>query len=120
MKPPFRVTEPLLDVLRALVAAERGMHGWELAQEAGQTGPNVYRGLERLRLAGWVDYWWEAQNPHPGKPRRRFFRLTDDGLAAAEALLAERAQRRLRKVPKIKINPVINALISLFLCGSQR
>lgn len=87
---PFRVTPPLLDVVAALSRAEDRVHGWDLAEQAGQTSPNVYRVLERLRVAGWVDYEWERENPRHGKPRRRFYWLTDVGAAKAPALLAER------------------------------
>ena len=47
----------------------------------------MYRVLQRLCEAGWVDYEWEAQNPEPGKPRRRFYWLTEDGRVGATAVL---------------------------------
>jgi DNA-binding PadR family transcriptional regulator len=90
---PFRVTPPLLDVVAALSRAQERVHGWDLAERTGQSSPNVYRVLERLRVAGWVDYEWELENPQHGKPRRRFYWLTDLGARQAPALLAERAAK---------------------------
>jgi PadR family transcriptional regulator PadR len=90
MKWPFRITAPLLDVVEALRHAGGPLHGWGIAEETGQSGPNVYRALRRLQDAGWVDYVWEAENPAPGKPRRRLYWLTSEGRRQAGALLADR------------------------------
>jgi DNA-binding PadR family transcriptional regulator len=90
---PFRVTPPLLDIVQTLTEVNGRAHGWDLAERSGQSGPNTYRVLERLRSAGWVDYEWETKNPAPGKPRRRFYWFTDHGLAQAPRLLAERRDR---------------------------
>ncbi|MEU5266889.1 PadR family transcriptional regulator [Amycolatopsis sp. NPDC021455] len=91
---PFRVTPPLLDVVQVLTQMDEKVHGWDLAARCGQSTPNVYRVLERLLRVGWVAYEWEAANPEPGKPRRRFYWLTDEGAAQAPRLLAERRDRR--------------------------
>jgi PadR family transcriptional regulator PadR len=68
----------------------------------GQSPPTVYRVLQRLCEAGWVECEWEAENPEPGKPRRRFYWLTEDGQAGARAVLearsaAERSAGRARR-----------------------
>lgn len=91
----------MVDVVEALVQAEGKVHGWGLAEQVGQSAPNVYRALERLRLAGWVDYEWEQQNPERGKPARRFYWLTEEGRNQAPTLLAERRTGRagMRQVP---------------------
>lgn len=96
---PFRVTPPLVDVVDALTRAEGKLHGWALAERCGQTTPNVYRALERLRTAGWVAYEWEAENPEPGRPRRRLYWLTGEGWLRGPALVAERRGGSPRRVP---------------------
>jgi PadR family transcriptional regulator PadR len=98
---PFRITAPLVDVVDALTRAGGKIHGWSLAEMSGQTTPNVYRALERLRLAGWVAHEWEAENPQPGRPRRRLYWLTGEGWRRAPELLAERRGGTLpRPIPR--------------------
>ncbi len=118
---PFRVTDPLLDVLEVLVDADSIMHGWAIMKETRRSGPTVYQVLERLRKARWVECWWEDETPRaeveavaPGGseadppqrenvPRRRYYRLSDEGAARAPALLTERGRRR--RVPSAKRLP---------------
>ncbi|MFD6181364.1 PadR family transcriptional regulator [Streptomyces goshikiensis] len=53
----------------------------------------VYPILDRLAERGWVKSWDET-SPHPGRPARRYYELTDVGrLQATEALAAHREQR---------------------------
>jgi DNA-binding PadR family transcriptional regulator len=94
---PFRVTPPLVDVVDALTRAGGKIHGWGLAEMCDQTPPNAYRALERLLNAGWVAYEWEAENPEPGRPRRRLYWLTGEGWRYAPALLVERRGERVRR-----------------------
>lgn len=87
------MTRSLVDVLAALVAADRRadeMHGWELMRATGLAGPTVYRVLDRLEDAEWITGRWEDVNPERGKPRRRFYRLSETGLAEARAILLDR------------------------------
>lgn len=86
---PFRITEPVLDVVEALVTASEPVHGWAVADSTGQSGPNVYRALRRLQDAGWVGYRWD-NNPELSPPPRRLYWLTAEGERRATALLAER------------------------------
>jgi hypothetical protein len=98
---PFRVTPPLVAVVDALTRAGGKKHGWSLADMCGETTPNVYRALERLRAAGWVAYEWEAENPEPGRPRRRMYWLTGEGWRRGPALLVERrGDEQPRCIPK--------------------
>jgi DNA-binding PadR family transcriptional regulator len=87
---PFRVTRPLVEVLRALLVANGPIHGWRLAEVTDQSGPNVYRALRRLQDAAWVDCRW-ADSPEAGRPRRRLYWLTPAGQRGATQLLNERA-----------------------------
>ena len=112
---PFRVTDPLLDVLEILLEADADLHGWAIMKQTQRTGPTIYQVLERLRKAKWVDCWWEDQeghqSPEPQRgagagdsggrardresvPRRRYYRLSGEGAARAPVLLAERGRSR--------------------------
>jgi PadR family transcriptional regulator PadR len=100
MSGPTRVTGPLLDVLAILVEAAEGnhaLHGWEIKKSAGLSGPTTYKIFDRLEDAGWITGHWEEHHPDPGKPPRRFYRLTPTGYTAARALLAERRPEALRR-----------------------
>ncbi|MGW2310779.1 PadR family transcriptional regulator [Actinomadura luteofluorescens] len=88
-----RVTRPLLDVLEVLLEAHREkteLHGWLIIKETGRAGPTVYRVLDRLEDSKWVTSEWEDSTHESGRPRRRMYRLTPEGLASATALLRER------------------------------
>jgi DNA-binding PadR family transcriptional regulator len=101
---PFRVTDPLLDVLEVFIGSDEELHGWEIISRAHRTGATVYQVLERLRKARWVDHRWEdfpvesseghenvpddRQGGH--RPRRRYYRLSGEGAAKAPVLLRER------------------------------
>jgi PadR family transcriptional regulator len=94
---PFRVTDPLLDLLDALVGAHGELHGWELIKQTGRSGATVYQTLDRLRSAGWVSCRWEILGPEENRPRRRFYLFTAEGARLAPALLAERRPVRARQ-----------------------
>lgn len=88
-----RITEPLLDVLEVLLAAEPlgdELHGWSIMKTTGRTGPTIYGVLDRLEDAEWIAGRWEHLPPEENRPRRRLYRLTSDGYVAAEHLLADR------------------------------
>ena len=96
MAGPARITEPLLDILDLLLQAAcegRELHGWALMKGSHRSGPTVYGVLDRLEDAGWVVGRSEERNPEPGRPPRRFYGLTTDGVARAEQLLATRRGR---------------------------
>jgi PadR family transcriptional regulator PadR len=76
----------------------------------GRKAGSVYPILARLEEAGWVESSWEREERDERGPRRRFYRLVPDGLAAARALLAERRgavrQRARTGVPAGRPDPV--------------
>jgi PadR family transcriptional regulator PadR len=84
-----RVTSATLDVLEVLVDTPDDAHGFTIAQTARRPTGSVYPILARLESAGWLDSYWEDQNPREGLPRRCFYCLQPDGLRAARTLLAE-------------------------------
>ena len=59
-------------------------------RETKRSGPTVYGVLDRLEDRGWIEGYWEDQDPDSNRPRRRFYRLTLQGAAGLHDLLAER------------------------------
>lgn len=99
-----RITPAILDVLEVLVSAKHDLHGFALAKTAHRPTGSVYVILNRLEEAGWVDSSWEDANvENEGRPRRRFYRLTPDGLAASRETLA--ARRKTNFVKDLDLRP---------------
>ncbi|MBR7834170.1 helix-turn-helix transcriptional regulator [Actinospica durhamensis] len=90
MEPISRMTDATLDVLEALMGPDDQLYGLKIAQQAGRKTGVVYPVLARLEDAGWVTSEWELDTRGERGPRRRFYRLSPDGLGAARAALAER------------------------------
>jgi PadR family transcriptional regulator, regulatory protein PadR len=88
---PGRITAPFLDVLEAFLDADGDeLHGWAIIKSSNRGGPTVYKILERMAEMGWVTARWDDRAAEPNKPRRRYYRLTGDGMVRARALLVER------------------------------
>jgi DNA-binding MarR family transcriptional regulator len=100
-----RVTASTLRVLQVLLKSagcpdapgkdhleHRGeIYALALARSANVRVGSVYPILARLEKYKWITGRWEEENPAlPGRPRRRFYRLTDDGVDEAQRLLRER------------------------------
>jgi PadR family transcriptional regulator, regulatory protein PadR len=85
-----RMTIPTQLVLRALLADPSGeLYGVEIGQAAGLPSGTVHPILARLEGVGWLESRWEEIDPHAeGRPARRYYRLTADGLELARAALA--------------------------------
>ena len=88
-------------VLRAMLAeptAER--YGLQLCAETGLPSGTIYPIVARLEQLGWVESSWEDPREHvaEGRPRRRYYRLTDAGAQQARDALAR--VHRLRKQPR--------------------
>jgi PadR family transcriptional regulator len=78
-------------VLRALLQEPaREQYGLELCAETGLPSGTVYPIVARLEQAGWLASRWEDPNEHitEGRPRRRYYRLTDGGAEQARTALA--------------------------------
>ena len=82
-----------LSVLAALCdQPSQWQHGYALAKQTGLKSGTLYPILIRLAERGLVEACWEEEQP-AGRPRRHLYRLTPDGLARAQAALAEPAPR---------------------------
>lgn len=69
-------------------------YGLEIVESTGLLPGTIYPILARLEQAGWLRSEWEAAAEHtPGRPRRRYYRLTADGMAAAATAAATAAAR---------------------------
>ena len=85
-----------LSVLAALCTqASEWSHGYSLAKETRLKSGTLYPILIRLADRGLVEARWQEE-PQPGRPRRHLYRLTADGLAAAENASPKQWDRRPR------------------------
>jgi DNA-binding PadR family transcriptional regulator len=85
-----RMTIPTQLVLRALLAdPAKELYGVEIGQAAGLPSGTVHPILARLETVGWLTSRWEDIDPRTqGRPARRYYRLTPEGLELARATLA--------------------------------
>jgi PadR family transcriptional regulator PadR len=88
------MTIPTQLVLEALMAApQRERYGLEIGEQAGLRSGTVHPILARLEAYGWLSSRWEDIDASvEGRPARRYYVLTADGVQAARAALA-RAHR---------------------------
>jgi DNA-binding PadR family transcriptional regulator len=78
-------------ILLALVDGER--HGYAIMKDVADSTDNavkigagtLYGALKRMRDAGWIEELEERADPQLGDDRRRYYRLTRDGLAIVRA-----------------------------------
>lgn len=89
-------------VLRAMLAkptVER--YGLQLCAETGLPSGTIYPIVARLEQLGWVESSWEEPSEHiaEGRPRRRYYRLTEEGAEQARDALAR--VYRARKQPRL-------------------
>jgi PadR family transcriptional regulator, regulatory protein PadR len=84
------MTIPTQLVLRALLTdPSKELYGVEIGQAAGLPSGTVHPILARLETVGWLTSRWEDIDPRAeGRPARRYYRLTPNGLALAQAALA--------------------------------
>jgi DNA-binding PadR family transcriptional regulator len=84
------MTLPTQLVLRALLdEPSRQRYGLELGQAAGLPSGTIHPILARLEAAGWLESNWEQADPRAqGRPRRRYYTLTPDGVERSRDALA--------------------------------
>lgn len=101
-----RMTQITALILRVVAAGHQ--YGFDVMEACGLPSGTVYPALRRLERAGLLKSRWEesAKAHAQGRPRRRTYRLTDEGWASvpeAERKLSE-VQRLLGEVstPEVK------------------
>ncbi|WP_318036718.1 PadR family transcriptional regulator [Streptomyces chengmaiensis] len=84
------MTLPTQLVLRALLEKPtQERYGLELCAMAELQSGTVHPILARLEAAGWLESRWEDVDPSErGRPRRRYYRLSPDGVEHARDALA--------------------------------
>jgi len=92
-QPGPRMTLPTQLVLRALLAEPtQEMYGLQICQAAGLPSGTIHPILARFEGLGWLESHWEDVSPQEeGRPRRRYYRLTEDGAERARIALAQAA-----------------------------
>ena len=95
------MTIPLQLVLDVLLEdPERELYGLEIGGAAGLASGTVHPLLARLEGRGWLESRWEDIDPSSqGRPARRYYRLTGQGVEGAQAALARVRARRTLGVP---------------------
>ncbi|MFC8208874.1 PadR family transcriptional regulator [[Kitasatospora] papulosa] len=89
-------------VLQALLEdPAKQRYGLELCEVAGLPSGTIYPILARLEQVGWLDSSWEDPTVHEaaGRPRRRFYRITQDGAEQARDALARTYRSRKQTLP---------------------
>jgi len=92
-QPGPRMTIPTQLVLRALLAEPtQEMYGLQICAAAGLPSGTLHPILARLEGLGWLQSRWEDASPREeGRPRRRYYRLTEDGAEQARISMAQAA-----------------------------
>jgi PadR family transcriptional regulator, regulatory protein PadR len=100
-----RMTIPTQRVLAALLDdPERELYGIEIGEAAQLRSGTVHPILARLEGVGWLASRWEDIDPQAeGRPARRYYRLTAEGVAAARGALA----RAYRPEPVRRLRPQV-------------
>jgi PadR family transcriptional regulator, regulatory protein PadR len=86
-----RMTIPTQLVLRTLLAEPtQEMYGLQICSAAGLPSGTIHPILARLQGLGWLESRWEDAVPQEeGRPRRRYYKLTEDGAERARIALAQ-------------------------------
>lgn len=89
------MTHNTLLVLRALMAAPgREMYGLEIMRGLTLKSGTMYPLLDRAEASGWVTVRREDVSPQAeGRPRRRYYRITAEGVKAAGEAMEREASR---------------------------
>jgi PadR family transcriptional regulator, regulatory protein PadR len=99
------MTIPTQRVLRALLdGPDTERYGYELGELAGLRTGTIHPILARLEGLGWLQSRWEDIDPQTeGRPARRYYRLTAEGVHAAQSALA----RAYRPSPARSLRPQV-------------
>jgi PadR family transcriptional regulator, regulatory protein PadR len=105
-------TEILGVALSMLRAGHASFHGFGLAQTMREhsgsralTGHGtLYKALGRLEEFGLLSSRWEKAAAE-GRPRRRLYQLTGQGVTVAEQALADTGDKAVRRPPRVASGP---------------
>jgi DNA-binding PadR family transcriptional regulator len=78
---PSGQTKALLAAL--LSQRSQWLHGYDLSEQTGLPSGTLYPILMRLSDRGLLESMWEP-SPHQGRPPRKLYRLTSEGVAYAK------------------------------------
>lgn len=94
-EPLRRITNPTRSVLQVFLHdPDAEYYGLDVAAVTGLKSGSLYPILGRLEDSGWLTSRWEDADPGvEGRPRRRYYRLTPDGIAMAKAVVQPTRQR---------------------------
>src|SRR5690242_14959286 len=86
-----RMTIPVQLVLRALLEEPgQEMYGLQICTAAGLPSGTIHPILARFERIGWLESRWEDAIPQEeGRPKRRYYKLTEDGAEHARIALAQ-------------------------------
>jgi PadR family transcriptional regulator PadR len=101
----LRMTIPTQRVLQALLDDPgRELYGVEIGNAADLRSGTVHPILARLEGVGWLTSRWEDIDASAeGRPARRYYALTAEGVQAARAALA----RAYRAAPTRRLRPQV-------------
>ena len=103
----MKLTAPLERVLRVMTTDPAAPHyGYDLMKAAKLPSGTLYPMLARLQQEGLVDSEWEAPRPDAGgRPPRKYYRLTGEGLRVARLELAQAARVPARRAGRSATQP---------------
>src|SRR5581483_5234505 len=100
----MKLTRPLERVLRAFLADPAApRYGYDLMKASGLPSGTLYPMLSRLQEQGLVSSAWEpAEADGGGRPPRRYYRLTGEGVDTGrqELARADASRRAARPAPR--------------------
>ena len=86
----MRRTHSLVQVAIALMDDPMGSHwGYDISRRAHVRSGVLYPMLTRFLEAGWLTDGWESDNDATGRPKRRYYTLTDLGRRELGAILLD-------------------------------
>lgn len=100
------MTLPTQLVLRAMLEEPTDeKYGLQISEASGLPSGTIHPILARLEGLGWLESQWEEVDPHKqGRPRRRYYRLTEDGAERARIALAQ-ARTQVGTLPAFRPRP---------------
>ncbi|MFF0578923.1 helix-turn-helix transcriptional regulator [Streptosporangium saharense] len=103
MGSPPKMTIPTQLVLRAFLDdPTREMYGLEICAAAGLASGTIHPILARFEGIGWLESRFEEIDPRKAaRPRRRYYRLTADGIELARPAL-ERAHTKAARLTGLR------------------